>query len=249
MSQFPKSAGAGAFPATRYSLLEAVASSEEAARSRAFGLLVETYWKPVYKVLRVKWRASPEEAEDLTQEFFTRALERAFFDRFDPAVGRFRTYLRTCLDRFAANQHRNAHREKRGGGQAALSLDFGLAEGELVEGGLATEASAEDYFQREWLRSFFELAVVALEARCRRAGKDLHFALFERYDLARDEASRPTYADLAKEHSLPLTQVTNFLAWVRRELRKIVLERLRALTASEAEFRAEARSLFGIEVE
>ena len=245
MSQSVKLPPAGAFPATRHSLLEAVASPEPAERTRAFGLLVESYWKPVYKYLRLKHRAGREEAEDLTQEFFTRALERSFFDRFDPRVARFRTYLRTCVDRFAANQRRDAQRAKRGGGAVRLSLDFDLAEGEVARAGQAAADSVEDFFQREWMRSFFELAVTNLESRCREVGKEVQFALFERYDLGEDPAARPTYAELAREYSLPVTQVTNYLAWVRRELRKIILERLRTVTTSDDEFRAEARALLG----
>ena len=72
------------------------------------------------------------------------------------------------------------------------------------------------------------------------------FAVFERYDLEdHDPEPRPRYADLAAEFSLPVTQVTNHLHWARRELRQAVIEKLREITASEEEFRAEARALFG----
>jgi hypothetical protein len=72
------------------------------------------------------------------------------------------------------------------------------------------------------------------------------FALFERYDIEGAEAeARPRYADLAVEFGLAPTQVTNQLHWARRELRRIVLEKLREITASEEEFRAEARALLG----
>ena len=74
------------------------------------------------------------------------------------------------------------------------------------------------------------------------------FALFERYDLEGAEAhDRPTYAQLAADHGLPVTQVTNHLHWARRELRAAVLDKLREITASEEEFRSEARALLGVE--
>ena len=80
-------------------------------------------------------------------------------------------------------------------------------------------------------------------------GKRTHFLLFERYDLADAEPhERPTYAELAAELGLPVTQVTNFLAAVRREFRRAVLARLRETSGGEEEFRAEARALLGIEV-
>lgn len=238
----------GVFPATRYSVLAAVASADAAERERAFGLLVEGYWKPVYKLLRVKWRWGNEEAEDATQEFFARAFEKGFFSGYDPSSARFRTFLRTCLDRFAANRHRDQQREKRGGGRATLSLDFLAAEGELGASEADSGLDAEQYFQREWMRSFFEQVVAELGSRCRELGKATQLALFERYDLADgDPGERPTYAALAAETGLPVTQVTNYLAWARREFRRLALERLRRVTTSDEELRAEAKLLFGVE--
>ena len=240
--------GRGDFPDTRHSIVRGVASADETQRSRAWNGLVESYWRPVYKYARLKWRLAREDAEDLTQAFFARALEKGFFDRYDSGKARFRTFLRTCLDGFAANEWKAARRLKRGGGAPLLSLDFEDAEGELRPRELAGEADVEAYFQREWVRSLFGLAVAALRARCAASGKHTHFALFERYDLDEHAAgARPSYEELAREHALPVTQVTNHLAWARREFRGIVLDKLRELTASEEEFRAEAREILGTE--
>jgi RNA polymerase sigma factor (sigma-70 family) len=240
--------GRGDFPVTRHSIVRGVASADETVRSRAWNGLVESYWRPVYKYARLKWRLGREDAEDLTQAFFARALEKAFFDRYDVGKARFRTFLRTCLDGFAANEWKAARRQKRGGGAPLLSLDFENAEGELRPLALESEEDVEGYFQREWVRSLFGLAVDALRARCEQGGKRTHFALFERYDL--DEhavGARPSYEQLARLHGLPVTQVTNHLAWARREFRAIVLDKLRELTASEEEFRAEAREILGVD--
>ena len=92
---------AGPFPATRRSVVLASRDPDPEVRRTAFAALVESYWKPVYKYLRVKWRSEEEEARDLTQSFFLAALEKGTFDRYDPARARFRTFLRTCLDGFA----------------------------------------------------------------------------------------------------------------------------------------------------
>jgi RNA polymerase sigma factor (sigma-70 family) len=237
-----------AFPLTRRSVVRAAASADPETRQRAFDALVAAYWKPVYKYLRLKWSASGEDAEDLTQGFFARAIEKGFFDRFDPARARFRTYLRACLDGFVANERQSARRLKRGGGAEHVSLDFGGAEAELARQGPSESADMEEYFHREWVRSLFGLAVEALRRRCTEAGKDVHFALFERYDLdGPDAAARPSYADLAREMGIPETQVTNHLAWARREFRRLVLEALEEATGSEEEFRTEARQLLGID--
>ena len=237
-----------AFPLTRRSVVRAAASADPETRQRAFDALVAAYWRPVYKYLRLKWSATGEDAEDLTQGFFARAIEKGFFDRFDPARARFRTYLRACLDGFVANERKSAGRLKRGGGAEHVSLDFVGAEAELARQGPSESADMEEYFHREWVRSLFGLAVEALRRRCTDAGKDVHFALFERYDLdGPDAAARPSYADLAREMRIPETQVTNHLAWARREFRRLVLEALEEATGSEEEFRTEARQILGID--
>ncbi len=238
----------GSFPATRRSVVLATGSPDAEVRERAFETLIAAYWKPVYKYLRLKWRSPREDAEDLTQGFFAQALEKGFLERFDPARARFRTYLRTCLDGFVANQKKAARRLKRGGGARLVPLDFEGAEGELAQHPIPDGLDLEEYFHREWVRSLFGLAVDALRQRLEAAGKGGHFTLFERYDLAADEpAGRPTYAQLGEELGLAPTQVTNHLAAARREFRRLVLEKLAEVTGSDQEYRSEARQLLGVE--
>jgi RNA polymerase sigma factor (sigma-70 family) len=242
--------GAGrAFPATRLSLLVAAKSGDADERRRAFDVLVASYWKPVYKYLRLRWHASPEDAEDLTQGFFARAFEKSFFDRFDPARARFRTFLRTCLDAHAGNARTAARRLKRGGAVRTLSLDFASAEGELRLQPAAPD-DMEEYFHREWVRSLFGLAVDALRRQAARRGRSVAFEVFRRYDLEdadADGATRPTYAEVGRALGLPATQVTNHLSAMRREFRGLVLDALREQCASDDEFRAEARALLGVD--
>lgn len=241
-------AGGGAFPATRRSVVLAVRSGEAEVRRQAFGALVEAYWRPTYKLLRLRWHLDPSEAEDATQDFFARALEKGWFARYDPARARFRTYLRTCLDGFAANRRKAARREKRGGGATPLSLDFAGAEGELSHLEPADDLSADELFHREWVRGVFQLAVERLQRELLDGGHELRFRLFERYDLEGDDGgSRPTYGELAAEQGVAVTRVTNELAAARRALRRVVLDLLREITGSEAEFRDEARALLGVD--
>jgi RNA polymerase sigma factor (sigma-70 family) len=230
-----------AFPATRLSVCEAVRSADPQARRIGWETLVEAYWRPVRNYVRLKWRTDDDEAADLTQEFFARALEKGFFVPFDPARARFRTFLRVCLDGFVANQRQAAARVKRGGGIAPLSLDGSAA--------IAVPSTSDDFeelFHREWVRALFEAALADLRALCDAQGKQRHFELFRRRDLDDVEPEqRPSYAALARDFDLPVTTVTNHLAWARRELRERVLARLRSLCASEQEFRDEARALLG----
>src|SRR5688572_4496503 len=120
------------FPQTRHSILIAAQNDDEAVRVQAFDALIAAYWKPVYKYIRIKWSASNEDAKDLTQEFFTAAFEKSFFEPYNPARSRFRTFLRTCVDGAVMNARKASARLKRGGDIEFLSLDFEAAERELA---------------------------------------------------------------------------------------------------------------------
>jgi len=225
----------------------AVRSGDPEERARALDRLVEAYWRPVFLHLRRRWRESDEDARDLAQGFFAAALEKEWLSRFDPSRGKFRTYLLTCLDGYVAKERRAGRRLKRGGDAAFVPLETTGEDGETRELPVADGTDIEAEFQREWARSLFSLAVESLRARCAGTGRAVAFALFERYDLeGADESDRPTYAQLAAEHGLPVTQVTNHLHWARRELRAAVLAKLRETTASDEEYRSEARALLGV---
>lgn len=235
------------FPTTQHSIIEAVGSPDPQVRERALETIVAAYWRPAFLHLRLKWGQDRETAEDLTQEFFARTIEGGFFDRYDADRGRFRTFLRTALDHLAANQRRDLARHKRGGGAVHLSLDFDQAEQE-IRAGLVAWDDPDTRFHQEWIRSLFTMAVDALRSECDEQGHGQRFRLFQRCDLEpEDQAERPSYRELAAEFNLPVTQVTNHLAWARREFRRLVLERLRLLCGSDAEYRAEARELFGVD--
>lgn len=238
-----------AFPETPASAVLAARSDDPIARARAFQTIVLAYWKPVYKAIRIRWRKSNEEAKDLTQAFFARALEKEIFRGYEPSRARFRSFVRTCLHNFVANEEEASRRLKRGGGASALSLDWDEAEEELASAmrSPAPAASFEDEFDRELLRSLHAIGLRDLRERLESAGKEVYFRVFELYDLAEDGAERPTYAAIAERLGLKVTDVTNYLSHARRELRGIVLARLRAITASEEEFLDEAREVLGID--
>jgi len=244
----------GSFPATRHSVVAGIASSDLQTRRVAFDALVAAYWRPVYKYVRIKWHAERDDAADLTQEFFARAFEKGSLGRFDPARARFRTFLRVCLDGFVANEQKAASRIKRGGEVSFVPLDFASAENELAAhpnaGAPASVPGVDDdaLFRQEWVRALFTDAVASLRASCDAAGKQKQFAVFERYDLDDSVSGRQTYAEIGAELGIPATQVTNYLAFARRELRRFVLERLQELCASDEEFRLEARELLGVDL-
>jgi RNA polymerase sigma factor (sigma-70 family) len=231
------------FPTTRWSAVVGVRSEERAERRRSWEALVAAYWKPVYKHLRLKWKKPRADAEDGTQAFFTRALEREFFSTYDPSRARFRTFVRLCADRFVANELKAQNRLKRGGDTTMVSLDFDAAEEELAR---VSAGSPEECFDREWRRSLFALAIDKLRETLEQKGKRDHFAIFERYDLCESDR-RPTYEELGRELGVPATTITNRLASTRSELRRLVLAELEAVTETPEELRSEAKLLFGVE--
>jgi hypothetical protein len=175
-------------------------------------------------------------------------LERGLLEKFDAKKGRLRTYLRVCVDSFVSNENKAGRRLKRGGNIAHVALDFAAAEEEL--GGTVVDPAAipspeslEDFFEKEWLRSLFSLAVEELRELCMVRKRERTFRLFEAYDLEGDKNT--CYEQLAKDYAIAVTEVTNALAWARREFRRIALGRLRELCGSEEEFQREACATFG----
>ena len=235
----------GEFPMTHVSVVLALKSDDPVERQRSLERVFVAYQRPVYKHLRVKWRKSPEDAQDLAQEFFARATERRIFGAYEPSRGRFRTFVRACLDNFVLTAEEARQRIKRGGSFDIISADVQEAEREL---GLATEPfDPETVFDREWVRNVAARSLSLLEQRLKALDKQRYFEVLRRYDLA-DGPDEPSYAAVASELGLKVTDVTNYLHAARKELRSIVLEVLRELTATEDEFRAEAREVLGIEV-
>jgi RNA polymerase sigma factor (sigma-70 family) len=236
------------FPVTRWSVIDAVKSADAAERTRAMDTLFAAYWKPVYKYVRLRWNRPVEDAQDLTQGFFAEMLERELLTKYNPAKSKLRTYLRLCVDSFVMNQEKAARRQKRGGNVPHMVLDFHAAEEEIAgntidAASIPSPESLEEFFEKEWVRSLFELAVEDLRKFCAERERERTFRLFEDYDLSGDPEI--SYQKLAAQYAIPLTDVTNALSWARREFRRIALERLRELCGSEEEFHREARAVFG----
>lgn len=236
-----------AFPVTVRSVLERVRSPDAEVRGAAFGDLTAGYWRPSYHYLRLHWRLPPEEAEDIVQAFFTTAFEKRYLERYEPAKAKFRTFLRTCLDRFVQNHRKAARAARRGGKTTVLSLDFPGAEHELAAVSAREVSDVERFFHDETIRALFARSVETLRRACEAEGKPAIFRTFERHDLA--PTPETTYATVARDLDLTTAQVTNYLHAARRRFREIALAELRAIAGTDEEFRAEARDLFGVDVD
>jgi RNA polymerase sigma factor (sigma-70 family) len=238
-------AGRGGFPPTRWSVIVAARSAQPEERRRALEVLIAAYWKPVYKYVRLRWGKDNEAAKDLTQDFFCGLLEKDFLARYEPQRARLRTFLRACVDHLIVNQAKASRRLRRGGEIEFQSLDFETAEGELQHLEIPIPERAEDFFEREWARSVFSLSLERLRQECERRGKETHFRLLELYDI--EEAGKElTYEQVAQQFGLKISDVTNYLAYARREFRRVVLEQLREMTGSEEEFQQETQTLLGM---
>jgi DNA-directed RNA polymerase specialized sigma24 family protein len=228
------------FPPTRVSVVEGLSSVDEPARRVAAEVLARAYWGPVVALLEYRWNLPRADAEDITQEFFATALEKGWFGRYDPALGRFRTFVRTCVDRFAGGAAKARDRIKRGGGLLHEPLE--AVDAELISGPDEFDAR----IHAEWVKGVLTLAIDEFRQATEVAGKGTQFAVFKAYDVDDPpDDQRPSYRTLGMRFGIPESQVTNYLNWARREFRRHVLAALRSLAGNDAEFREDARDLLG----
>jgi len=235
----------GGFPTTRASAILGLHSPDPSVRARSLGQLTRIYWRPVYKHVRLRWRKTPDEAQEVAQEFFLHSIDAGTFQAYEPGRALFRTFLRVCLDRFVVDLARRKLSKKRGQGIVPVSLDVETLESEIRRDG-PDASDPERLFEEEWVKSLVAIAVESLRVACNEKGKEEHFRVFERWYLGTRNDS--TYATIAEELHLSVSNVMNRLAYARREFRAIVLEVLRDLTSSEQELRAEAQTVLGIEL-
>lgn len=157
------------FRTTRWSLIAAAGDAAAPDRTRALADLCRLYWYPVYAHVR---RRTPDrhQAEDLTQAFFARLLEKNDLAAADPARGRFRTFLLAACQHFLANQHDHDTAAKRGGRIRLLSIDFGQGE-ERFTREPADRVTPEAEFERRWAMTLLDQTLRDLRAEYAEAGK------------------------------------------------------------------------------
>lgn len=157
------------FPTTLWTLVLHAGRARSDQADAALGTLCEAYWYPLYSFLRHRGYSAAD-AEDLTQSFFARILEKRSLQRVDPALGRFRTFLLAALKNFLANDHDRAHAVKRGGGRTVVSLDQERAEARYrLEP--SHEQTAERHFERQWALTLLDRVLADLHDEYHRDGK------------------------------------------------------------------------------
>jgi len=227
------------FGATAWSciLLRSDASPEE--RQAKLEALARRYWRPIYHYVRARWGRSNEDAKDLTQQFFLWMLDTDFLSKVQPRHGRFRNFVKTCVERFVLGEYDAQQRLKRGGGRAPLSLDFIQAVGQEPAAG----ATPEHTLDEQWRRVTIDDAMGRLRAYYEAEGKLVQYQVFEDFYFAPEPG--PGYEELAARHGLTATDVANWLARARSRFRALLEEALVDSVGASDELREEFRELFG----
>jgi RNA polymerase sigma-70 factor (ECF subfamily) len=222
--------GQSGFPTTSWSALALLRDSKD-PRFRAYlSRMMESYWRPVYKFIRIAWKRSNEDAKDLTQAFFVHIMEGDLFSKADPERGNFRRLLMTSLRNFLANEVRAGHAIKRGGGRQVLSLDV-----EESEDWASDPANPEQAFEAQWARDVLQGALEKLAQVVRAEAYDA----FRKFHL--EEAA---VKDIARDLGVTDAQVGHYLHEARTELRRIVIDEIKSYVVDESEIARELDTLF-----
>ncbi len=157
------------FATTHWSVVLAAGQGESEPARRALETLCRAYWYPIYVYVRRK-SYGPEEAEDLTQEFFAQLIAKEHLKLADREKGKFRTFLLAMLDSFLAREWSRAHRQKRGGQFVFVSLDDPGPE-ERYKLDPPDNATPEKKFEMQWALTVLEQTLLSLEKECAARGK------------------------------------------------------------------------------
>src|SRR5271155_4363205 len=238
--QEPAHSGSRQFATTRWSLVLAAGQRSSPQSSAALATLCENYWYPLYAYVRRRGHDS-DEAQDLTQAFFARLLEKNDLAAADPERGRFRSFLLTSLKHFLSNEWDRARAEKRGGGRSLLSIDFGTAE-ERYRAEPAHDLTPEKIFERRWALVLLENVLARLHDESAQAGKADSFDRLKGFLTG--EQTAVTYGQLAAELNMSEGALKVAVHRLRRRYRELLRAEIEETVADPEEIDQEIRDLF-----
>jgi len=233
---------APSFMTTHWSVVLRAVQSDTTRAQTALARLCETYWYPLYAYIRRRGY-SREDAQDLTQAFFARLLERNWVGAADREKGRFRSFLLTAVKRFIADEWDKAQAQKRGGGATLLPLEFGTAETKLSREP-ADEVTPEHSFERRWVLTLLDEVVKRLRADYENEGNGRLFTELHPC-LVGDRTTLP-YAELAGKLSLSESAVKSAVHRLRQRYRKLLRDEIAQTVGSEQEVEDELKHLFSV---
>ena len=220
----------GGFPATRWSVVLALRDEDDSRRGRlALDELCQIYWRPIYSYARYQGLA-PADAEDLTQSFFSFALEKDLFSTADASLGKMRNYLLTAFSRHIKHWQRQANAQKRGGGREIVSIEASQAEDEITIDP-ADHRTPESIYQRLCALRIIEAAIDQLAKEQAAAGKEEHFRLL-RSRLDPSQAGSGNDAEMAIQLGISHDAVRQSISRLRKRFREIMRD-LVAATLSD----------------
>jgi RNA polymerase sigma factor (sigma-70 family) len=230
------------FVPTRWSVVLKAAGQAGPGAEEALAILCETYWFPLYAFVRRQGH-SPHDAEDLTQAFFARLLEKRYLENIQREGGRFRSFLLTALKRFLANEWDRARTEKRGGKRTILALDGGSAESRYqIEP--AHELSPDKLFERQWAQALLDRVMNRLREEHANAGKADWFARLSG-TLGRPRGTAP-YRELAATLGTTEAAVKMGAHRLRARYRALLRAEVAHTVARPEEIEEEIRHLFAV---
>jgi len=225
---------------THWSAIVRAGQADSAKSQDALAELCRTYWYPLYAFIRRQGH-EPHDAEDLTQAFFARLLEKNYVADARQEKGRFRTFLLTALKRFLANEWDRQHAQKRGGFQAAIPIDQAMAESRF-NAELAHQVQPDVLFERQWARALLDRVMGQLREEYLATGRA---ALFEHLQscVAKDESAQP-YAKIAADLNLTEAVIKTAVHRLRVRYRDLLRIEISKTVSSAAEVEPELRQLF-----
>jgi RNA polymerase sigma-70 factor (ECF subfamily) len=232
--------GSSQFPTTRWTLVVAAGDPRRKDARSALVSLCENYWYPLYAYLRRRGYA-PDQAQDLTQEFFMRVLEGRYLDRADPEKGRFRSFILTSLKFFVADEQDRQRAQKRGGG-AIVSLEFSSGE-ERYQREPGHYETPDRIFERRWALSMLERVMERLGDEFVQHGRPENFERMKVFLLGQSEAP---YADLAREMNTSEGALKVAIHRLRKRYRELFRQEIADTVADPAKVESELRYLAAV---
>lgn len=165
------------FASTQWSLVLRAGRQVDSQAEQALAVLCQRYWFPLYACVRCRVR-DIHEAQDLTQSFFARLLEKNVLATASPERGRFRSFLQVSLKNFLANEWDRERAQKRGGRHEVLSLDWDSGESR-IQLAPSHDLTPERVFERQWALTLLDVVIQRLQAEFSAADKSRQFELLK----------------------------------------------------------------------
>jgi RNA polymerase sigma factor (sigma-70 family) len=238
--QYDGPRGARRFATTRWSQVIAAGDARTPDAGEALARLCELYWYPLYAYVR-RWGYDADEAQDLTQEFFSRLLEKHYLRDADPARGRFRSFLLASLKHFLSNERDRVNAVKRGGRATVLPLEFESAEGRYSLEPPDAE-TPETVYERRWALTLLERTLGRLRAEFEGAGRQALFSRLEGH-LTGEQDTVP-YAELGRELGMSEGAIKVAVHRLRRRFGALLRAEILETVSDPDEVDEEIRYLF-----